>query len=184
MAIDPATPTNAMAVTAVPGAPAIEQTLLGLDSYGWVGLAFLTFLLVLWRFGAFRSLGSALDAQADKVKADLAEAAALRAEAEAMKAKAAADAAQAQADASAMIANAEIEARRIMEQADRDADEAIARRTRLARDRIAAEVRSAEQALRTRAAEITVDAAEAILSERRDALGDLTDTAIATLDRR
>ena len=68
---------------------AVPETLLGLDSYAWVGLAFLAFVLLLWRIGAFRMIGSSLDAQAEKVKADLAEAAQLKAEAEAMEARAA-----------------------------------------------------------------------------------------------
>lgn len=171
-----------MATTADGAVP--HETLLGLDSYGWVALAFLAFVLLLWRYGAFRMIGSALDDRANKVRADLAEAAALRAEAEAMKAKAAADAQAAEAQARATLANAEAEAQRIVEQAGLDAEEAIARRTRLAEDRIQAEVRSAEAALRARAADITVAAAEQVLRARADALVPLTDAAIATLDRR
>ncbi len=166
------------------GHDAGHETLLGLDSYGWVGLAFLTFLIILWRVGAFRMLGNMLDAQAEKVKSDLAEAAALKAEAQAMKAQALADAAQAETDAKAIIANAQAEAKRILEQADRDAETAIARRSRLAQDRIAAEARTAEQELRARAADITVKAAQAVLSARSDSLTGLTDAAIATLDQR
>src|SRR5512146_125124 len=73
------------------GHSADHPTFLGLDSYAWVGAAFLCFVLLLWKLGAFRMIGTSLDAQAEKVKADLAEAAQLKAEAEAMKAKAAAD---------------------------------------------------------------------------------------------
>ena len=159
---------------------------LGLDSYGWVAVAFLMFVALLWKFGAFTMLGSALDARADKVRADLAEAATLKAEAQALKAKAAAEAAHAQTDAQAMLANAEVEAKRIVEQATADAEVAISRRTRLAEDRIGAEARTAEAALRSRAADITVQAARALLAER-SASGDLaglTDASIATLDRR
>ena len=159
---------------------------LGLDSYGWVAVAFLMFVAVLWKFGAFRMLGSSLDARADKVRADLAEAATLKAEAHALKAAAAAEAAQAQSDAQAMLANAEVEARRIVEQATADAEVAITRRTRLAEDRIAAEARTAEADLRSRAADITVQAARALIAERsaKGDLAGLTDAAIATLDRR
>lgn len=163
---------------------AAHETLLGLDSYAWVGLAFLAFVLLLWRLGAFRMIGSSLDAQAEKVKADLAEAAQLKAEAEAMKARAASDAAEAEAAAKAMLANAEVEAKRIVEQAAVDAETAIARRTKLAEDRIAAEARGAEAALRARAAEITVKAAEAMLAGKTKELAGLTDAAIAGLDRR
>ncbi|MFN7398924.1 MAG: F0F1 ATP synthase subunit B [Sandaracinobacter sp.] len=163
---------------------AAHETFLGLDSYAWVGAAFLCFVLLLWKLGAFRMIGTSLDAQAVKVKADLAEAAQLKAEAEAMKAKAAADAADAEASAKAMLANAEVEAKRIVEQATVSAEEAIARRTRLAEDRIAAEARGAEAELRARAAEITVKAAEAILAGKTKELAGLTDAAIAGLDRR
>lgn len=179
-----AAPGVAEATTAEASHGAAHETLLGLDSYAWVGLAFLAFVLLLWRLGAFRMIAGALDAQAQKVKADLAEAAALKAEAEAMKARAAAEAAEAEASAKAMLAHAEDEAKRIVAQATVDADEAISRRTRLAEDRIAAEVRGAESELRARAADITVKAAEALLAARTSELAGLTDAAIATLDRR
>jgi F-type H+-transporting ATPase subunit b len=185
-AATPAGETAASAEThaADAGHGAAHETLLGMDSYAWVGLAFLAFVLLLWRLGAFRMITGALDAQAEKVKTDLAEAAALKAEAEAMRAKAAADAAEAESNAKAMLAHAEDEAKRIVAQAAVDAEEAIGRRTRLAEDRIAAEVRGAETELRARAADITVKAAEALLAARTAELADLTDSAIATLDRR
>lgn len=165
---------------------AAHQTLLGLDSYTWVGIAFLCFLAILWKFGAFSALGKALDGQADKVRADLAEAAQLKAEAERMKREAAEDAARAAEDARAMIAAAETEAKRIVDQAAADAETAIARRTRLAEERITAEARAAEAQLRAHAADITVKAARALLAERAGAgeLVGLTDAAIAGLDRR
>ncbi|MFA7439761.1 MAG: hypothetical protein WCZ66_02205 [Sphingomonadaceae bacterium] len=173
--------------TEVAGGPdAVHETFLGLDSTAWVAISCLIFVAVLWKVGAFRAIGNALDSRATKVRADLAEAASLRAEAEALKAKAAADAAQAEADAKAVIANAEVEAKRIVAQATEDAETAIRRRTRLAEDRIAAEGRSAEAELRARAAEITVKAAQTMLAERskRGELSGLVDTAIAGLDRR
>lgn len=165
---------------------AATQTFLGMDSYAWVGLAFFSFVLLLWKLGAFAMIAKALDGQADKVRSDLAEAATLKAEAEAMKARAAADAAEAEAGAKAMLANAEIEARRIVDQAAIDADAAISRRTKIAEDRIAAEARATEAELRARAAEITVKAARMLLAERslKGELADLTDAAIAGLDRR
>jgi F-type H+-transporting ATPase subunit b len=182
--VAPGTPEQRAGIEA-PAPPA--ETLLGLDSYAWIGgLAFACFVAVLWRFGAFRMIGSALDDQAAKVKADLAEAAALKAEAEAMKARAAAEAAEAKARSEAMIANAEAEAKRIVAQSAVDAEAAIARRTRMAEDRIAAETRSAEAALRARAADIAVKAAQVLIAERagRPELEALTDSAIASLDRR
>ena len=182
VAIDPVE-----AGTTVPNEEAVtHETFLGMDSYAWVGLAFLAFVLLLWKLGAFGMITKALDGQADKVRSDLAEAATLKAEAEAMKARAAADAAQAEAGARAMLANAEIEAKRIVEQAAIDAEAAISRRTKIAEDRIAAEARATESELRARAADITVKAARSILAERsaRGELAALADETIAGLDRR
>ena len=161
-----------------------HETVFGLDSYAIVGLAFLTFLAILWKAGAFRMLGGALDGAAAKVRADLAEAAQLKAAAEAMKAKAAAEAAEAATQAKETLANAEAEAKRIVEQAAVDAEAAIVRRTKIAEDRIAAEARATEADLRARAAEIAVKAAETLLAGRSKELTSLTDAAIAGLDRR
>ena len=161
-----------------------HETFLGMDSYAWVALAFLAFALLLMKLGVFGMITKMLDGAADKVKADLAEAASLKAEAEALKAKAAAEAAEAEAAAKAMLLHAEVEARRIVEQAATDAETAIGRRTKLAEDRIAAEARSAEAELRARAADITVKAASALLASRTSELAGLTDEAIARLDRR
>jgi F-type H+-transporting ATPase subunit b len=181
MTVMQTTATTAPAEAAVPA-----ETFLGMDSYAWVGLAFFSFVLLLWKLGAFAMIAKALDGQAEKVRSDLAEAATLKAEAEAMKAKAVSDAAEAEAGAKAMLANAEIEAKRIVEQAGIDAEAAISRRTKIAEDRIAAEARATEAELRARAADITVKAAQMLLAERsgRGELAGLTDDAIAGLDRR
>lgn len=154
------------------------------DSYAIVGLAFLAFLVILWKAGAFRMVTQALDAQADKVKADLAEAATLKAEAEAMKVRAAAEAAETQVQATQTLAHAEAEAKRIIEQAGLDADIAITRRTKLAQDRIAADALAAEAELRALAADIAVKAAQTLLAARSTELTGLTDAAIAGLDNR
>lgn len=163
-----------------------HEAFLGIDSYGWVGLSFVVFVAILWKVGAFRAIGAALDAKGERVRSDLAEAASLRAEAEALKAKAATDAAQAQADARAVIENATAEAERIITQAALDADAMIARRGKLAEDRIAAEARSTEAEIRARAAEITVRAGRALLAEKaaQGQLAGLADSAISGLDRR
>ncbi len=168
------------------GHDAAHETYLGLDSYGWVAVAFLIFAGLLWKFGAFKMVGGALDSRAEKVRGDLAEVAELKAEAEALKAKAAAEAVQAAADAKAMLATAEVEAARILQQAKSDAEDAIFQRTRMAEDRIAAEARAAEAELRARASDIVVKAARAVLAERaaKGELDELTDAAIAGLDRR
>lgn len=161
-----------------------HETFLGIDSYGWVALAFLAFVVLLWRFGLFSMITRALDGQAEKVKANLAEAESLRREAQALKDRAAADAAQARRDAEAIRAAAEADAERILAGAEAEAEAAIARATRLAEDRIASAQRAAEADLRARASELAVRAAEALLVEHQKELAPLTDAAIAALDRR
>lgn len=167
------------------GAPH-HETFLGLDSYAWVGVAFVIFVAILWRAGAFRAIVAALDSRAARVRADLAEAANLRAEAEAMRATAVAEARQAEADAATIVANARVEAGHILERAEADSATLIERRTRMAEDRIAAEAREAEAVLRARAADLTLRAARSVLAERaaRGELAGLVDSAIQGLDRR
>lgn len=161
-----------------------HDSIFGLDSYAIVGLAFLVFVAILWKVGAFRLIGDALDQQADKVRADLAEAAALRVEAEELRTSAAAEAAAATAQARATLANAANEAKRIVEQAGVDAETQIARHLKLAEDRIEAEARATEAELRKRAAGLAIRAAESLLGKHADELGPLADGAIADLDRR
>lgn len=176
----------AQTLTAQQEAPHTEHQAWLFDSYGWVAVAFVIFALLVWRVGGFRSLGAALDSRGAKVRADLAEAAQLKAEAEALRAKAAEDAAQAERDAANIVANAQREAENLVANAAMAADAAVARRQRLAEDRIAAAQRSAESALRARAADLAAKAARDILAERaaRGELAGLTDRAIAEIAAR
>ncbi len=176
-------PGGAVGTVAAAEHAAQHETILGLDSHAIVGIAFLVFAVLLWKAGAFRLIGQALDRQAEKVRADLAEAAALRAEAEAVRAKAAAEAKAAEEQAKATLANAEVEAKRILEQAAIDAETQIARHLKLAEDRIDAEARATEAALRRRTATLALGAAESLLKGHVDELGSLADGAIAGLDR-
>lgn len=161
-----------------------HETVLGLDSYGVVAVAFVLFMLILWRVGAFGFIARSLDSQVDKVKTELAEATRLRAEAEALKAEAAAHARELEAQAAATLANAEAEAERIIAQASVTAAEAIARQQKLAEERLQADARNAEAELRGRAADLALKAATELLRDRADSLDDLTDRAIASLGPR
>ncbi|MFN7177338.1 MAG: ATP F0F1 synthase subunit B, partial [Thermaurantiacus sp.] len=150
---------------------------------GWLAVAFVLFMALLWRVGAFAAIGRALDGQADKVRAALAEAEQLKAEAERLRSDAAREAQEAAEQARAILAQAETEAGRIIAQAETDAEAAIARRTRLAEDRIAAAERAAEAELRARAADLSVKAAETLLAQQagEGRLRHLTDDAISEL---
>jgi F-type H+-transporting ATPase subunit b len=69
--------------------------------------------------------------------------------------------------------------------AEADAAELIARRTRMAEDKIAAAERSAIQAIRARAADAATTAAAAVIAEKHGAEADkaLVDKTIAGLGR-
>jgi F-type H+-transporting ATPase subunit b len=177
---------GAQVLTAQQEAPQVEHEAWLFDSYGWVAVAFVVFMLLIWRVGGFRSLGAALDSRGAKVRADLAEAAQLKAEAEALRSKAVEDAAQAARDADAIVANAHREAEALVANAEMAAHAAVARRQRLAEDRITAAQRSAEAALRARAADLATRAARDILAERaaRGELAGMTDRAILEIGAR
>lgn len=84
----------------------------------WVIVAFLIFFGILYYFGVFNSLGTALDARAEKIKAELDDARRLREEAQALL-----------ADYQKKARDAETEAKSIIDQARKEA-EAMARQTR------------------------------------------------------
>jgi F-type H+-transporting ATPase subunit b len=159
-------------------------TALGLDAPAWVALAMLAvFLLLIWK-RVPRLIGSALDKKIAGIRAQLDEAAQLRAEAEAIRAEYQARAAQAEAEAATMIERARTEAEGITRQAEADAAALVERRTRMAEDKIAAAERHALEEVRARAASAAAAAAARIISERMDASADkaLVDRTIAGLD--
>jgi F-type H+-transporting ATPase subunit b len=180
MASDPTIPNP----EGVPPA-SVAETFLGLGSTGWLAVAFVLFVLLLWRVGAFAALVKALDSQADKVRAALAEAEALKAEAERLRKAAAEEAEAAARQAAAIVERAEADAARVVAEAAAEAQAAVARRTRLAEERIEAAGRAAEAELRAHAATLARQAATRILVQEAEAgrLRHLTDAAIADLGR-
>src|ERR1043165_1342503 len=98
-----------------------EPTAFGLAPPAWIALAMVAvFALLLWkRVPAI--IGAALDKKIAGIRAQLDEAAELRAEAEALKAEYEAKAAQADAEAATMIERARTEAQGIVDQAEADA---------------------------------------------------------------
>jgi F-type H+-transporting ATPase subunit b len=163
-----------------------HDTFLGIDSYGWVGLAFVVFAALLWKLGALKGIGTALDARGERIRAELDQAKTLRAEAEAMLADAKARQAAGAKDADAIVAHARQEAAQIVDKAKMDAEAMIGRRTAMAEAKIGAAERAAEAELRARAATLATDAAAKLIAAMgvADAKSTLTDQAIAELDRR
>jgi F-type H+-transporting ATPase subunit b len=164
-------------------ANAPHEAFLGLDSYGWVGLGFVVFALLMWRLGAFRGIAGALDARSARIRADLEEARALRAEAEAMLVEHKHQQAQATKDAEAIVAHARQEATQIFDGAKAAAEAMVARRVAMAEAKIAAAERAAEADLRARAATLATAAAARIIADTSDKTtqAKLTDDSISEL---
>jgi F-type H+-transporting ATPase subunit b len=135
----------------------------------WIALAMVLVLaLLIWkRVPAL--IGQALDRKIAGIRAQLDEAAQLRAEAEALKAEYEAKAAQADAEAATMIERARAEAEGIVRQAESDASALVERRGRMAEDKIAAEERAAVEQLRAATADAASKAAARLIAERHDA---------------
>ena len=89
-----------------------------LDPKFWVGVSFVIFLLLVGR-KAWAQLTGMLDARAERVRAELAEAARLREEAEAMLRQAEADRTAAAQEAKAMAQQAQDASQRSSARADR-----------------------------------------------------------------
>lgn len=158
---------------------------LGFDATMLVGLAMLIVVLAMVWKKVPAAIGRGLDSRIAAIRAQLDEAAALRAEAEQLKSEYEAKSRAAEADAAAMVERARHEAEAIRLKAEADAQALVERRTRMAEDKIAAEERSAVQQLRATAADAATRAATRIIAEHHNATADrsLVDQAIAGIGR-
>jgi F-type H+-transporting ATPase subunit b len=170
--------------TEVPGEVHTTPSALGLDPTGWVALSMIAvFAIMLWK-KVPAIIGAALDKQIAGIKEQLDAASKLRAEAEALKAEYEAKAKSAASDAEAMKAAAAKEADDIVAQARVDATALIARRGKMAEEKIAAAERAAIAEVRAKAASVAAAAAERLIAGGHDAKADkpLIDATIARLN--
>jgi F-type H+-transporting ATPase subunit b len=162
----------------------VDPTALGLDPTGWVALSMIAvFGIMLWK-KVPAMIGAILDKQIAGIKEQLDAASKLRAEAEALKAEYEAKAKSATTDAEAMKVAAAKEADDIVAQARVDATALIARRGKMAEEKIAAAERAAIAEVRTKAASLAAAAAERLIAGGHDAKADkpLIDATIARLN--
>jgi len=131
----------------------------------WVGVGVIIFLAIAWWKGRGAIFG-ALDAKAIKIRADLDEAARLRAEAETLLAQLKTERADAERRSAEMIAAAQTEARRMQEEARVKLDEQITRRQALAERKIAQAEVQATADVKAAAADLAIRAAEQVLARR------------------
>jgi F-type H+-transporting ATPase subunit b len=129
----------------------------------WVAIAFLIFLGILAKVGVPSLLFKALDDRSARIKAELDEAVRLRKEAQDVLAEYKRRQDEAEKTAESIIHNAGVEAERLAAEAQTKVEEFIARRTRMAENKIAQAEAQALADVRAAAADVAVAAAEALL---------------------
>jgi F-type H+-transporting ATPase subunit b len=136
--------------------------------------------ILAWK-GEPKMIGKGLDGKIAEIKAQLAEAKSLRAEAEALRKEYADKIANAEKDAAAMLDHARHEAEAIVAKAEADTTETIARREKMAQDKITAAEFAAVTQLRNQAAAAAAAAAKGLIAANHSAAADrvLVDQAIA-----
>ena len=133
----------------------------------WAGIGLLIFLaIVVFWAKAPRTVAGMLDARRDKIKADLNEAARIRAEAETMLADIRAQREEAERQAAEMLAAAKADAKRLAAEAKVKLEEQVKRRADLAERKIATAEAQAAADVKAAAAELAAGAAEQVLAAR------------------
>ena len=166
------------------GADHAEATAFGLDAGGWIALAMLVVFTIMLRARVPALIAGMLDKKIAGIREQLDNATRLRTEAEALKAEYEAKARSADADIAAMREATKREADEIVAQAKVDATALIARRGKMAEDKIAAAERAAIADVRAKAADTAVSAATALIMGQHDSGADkaLVDREIARLN--
>ena len=131
----------------------------------WVAVAFVILMVVFGYLGIFKTAMAALDHRADRIKAELDDAARLKQEAAKVLADYKARSATAEREAADIIAGAKAEAERLAVEAKTKSEEFLARRTKLAETKIAQAEAQAVADVRNAAAEAAVAAAERVLTD-------------------
>lgn len=148
-----------------------------------VSLAMLVFIVVLLWKKVPALIGKGLDDRIAAIKAQLSEASALRAEAEALKAQYEGKLAAAAGEAEAVRLRAQEEAAQILADAEVNAAALVARREKMAEDKIGAAERAAIAGIRTKAVKAATQAATFMIQQGHDANADklLVDSAIRNI---
>lgn len=161
----------------------VEPSALGMDAAGWVSLAMIVLLAIMVWKKVPALIAGGLDKKIADIRAQLDEAASLRAEAEKLRGEYEAKIKAAEGEAAAMRARAEEEAEAILAKAKSDTTDLIARRQKMAEDRIGAAERAAVAEVREKAAKAATSAAANLIADKHDKAVDkaLVDKTISTL---
>lgn len=155
------------------------------DSHFWVAVAFVLFIVLTAR-PIGKAIGKALDARAARIRGQLEEAEKLRSEAEALLATNRRRQQEAVREAQEIVAHATAEAERIRRETLEHLEASLARREKMALDKIAQAEAEALAEVRREAVDVAIAAASRLLAdavdERRNEA--LVDSAIAEIDKR
>jgi len=162
---------------------AAEPTVAGFGAGWFVALSMTVLILVMLWKKVPGAITSGLDKGIAEIRHQLEEAKALRAEAEALRKEYADKIANAEREAAEMLEHARSEAAHIVDKAKADTTDLIARREKMAGEKIAAAELAAVQDLRAKAADAAARAAGALIKGKHDASADkaLVDQAISGL---
>jgi F-type H+-transporting ATPase subunit b len=131
----------------------------------WVAVAFVILMGVFAYVGVHRTLLTALDHRAERIKAELDDASRLKAEAATLLAEYKTRRASAEREAEEIISSAKAEAERIAAEAKTKMEDFVARRTKTAENKIALAEAQALADVRAAAANAAVAAASTVLSQ-------------------
>jgi F-type H+-transporting ATPase subunit b len=131
----------------------------------WVAVAFVLFIAVLGYFQVHKLIVKGIDDRRDRIKAELDEARVLKEEALALLAQYEEKKQAAEQEAAAIVAGAKAEAERLAVEAKAKMEDFVARRTKMAENKIAQAEAQAVADVRSAAAEAAVAAAETILAK-------------------
>ncbi|MEE9209639.1 MAG: F0F1 ATP synthase subunit B [Kiloniellales bacterium] len=134
------------------------------DPTFWVAVAFIAFVVLAAR-PVSRALFGALDARAERIRAEIEQAQALREEAQKTLAEYKRKQRDAVKEAEEILDHAKIEAKRLREWAERDLGAALKRREQAALEKIAQAETQALQEVRDRAIEVALAATARLISE-------------------
>ena len=134
--------------------------------YAFVGLVLFLALIVYLKVPGI--IAKALDARADEIRNELAEAKRLREEAQHLLAEYQRKRKEAEAEAAQIVASAEREAQALTAEAKQKTEEFVARRNALSEQKIKQAEADAVNAVRSAAVDLAIAAAEAVIAKKSD----------------
>jgi F-type H+-transporting ATPase subunit b len=143
----------------------------------WVAIAFVIFVAVLGYLRAHKRLVGSIDERRNRIKAELDEAARLKADAQTLLAQYQHKLQEAEREAQAIVESAKSEAERLAAEAEAKMEDFVARRSKMAESKIAQAEAQALADVRSAAAEAAASAAEIILA--RTAKDKVADALVA-----